>query len=343
MPDDFFNFECFCTFTWKIKNRYKSRLCIYSSSLMGGDIINLRFCERDAKIDTSDAVSFMRSVVTAVIFAPFYLINDVSLKIVFLRKEIISRVLLMSSIISLVFVVESLFVCVLTHSFSLFAGRLPLIVSLLSGVLLLMMHLAVNTFNLMLYEELKYMFPEDVDGASRSAKMMRNDAERNAWDERDAEKGAENSVAANVDKFELQKLTEDIILDAPVIKNNSDNELMKQLEVMSSHGLDDDTSKKVGFQASDIFSGNVVKLAGKKMPEAKYTMAATKYKNSKTGAFSDSELEKLAQEMIACTNPSRYIDERIIQEDGAGVDDVDVGFVDGLDISVIPGSFTMIV
>lgn len=339
---------------------------------MGGDFTRLRFSEKEIKVDTQDAISFMKSVVSLAVFAPFHLINEVSLRIMFLSKPLISKVLFTAILLDAAITVAIGVLRLLSGSFSLLHGELPFIALVLSCFVLVLIYLLFQTVSLTLYDELKHMFPRDVEGASRSAKIMQTVNRENTVAEVDddfTETGDDTVAASSVGC--LHHLDRESIAGSgqPGCAKSGDTQLQEsssmtdldelagQLQALAGKtlGVEQQMQNKDGDfvqaiaigsaqRATEFFSSNVVNSVSLKdyklgMQNKVQDLREHPFKSE---GFTGEDLQHLHSAMDSAAGSMQFINAQFIDEFANEQIDMDMAFIDGLNISVIPDTFTML-
>lgn len=338
----------------------------------------------------SNAVNFMRSIVCLVVFAPFYLINEISLKVVFLKKEVISQILLVSVLVDAATAAGIIIFKLLAGTFSVLYGPLPLIVMAFSIAVLLLLYMLFNTVSFMIFDDLRHMFPAEPagnsqedeeeesfgdgggalppadveDGYTDGPEQFTDDLVQLALDslqEQAPASGQDAGASTDISIKELNKLIDGISMEG--INGleegtngleeaaGQDDDLVSQLAALSAQTMADSTTgvsfdgliskfdsmgggNAAGEAGSSVGMYSCVRSMGAKADVLKSVQRHTE--------FTGRELEDLHSRMDASVDPSKFLDEGFIQNFTSSRISGDIGFLDGLNISVLPADFGML-
>lgn len=120
-----------------------------------------RFVEDDIELSFNSPVRFVQSVACMLLTAPYKLIMTISAKVLYLPKASILKVLLNSIIISGLITVINIAFQLYVGRFSLFHGKLPVIVMVVTTLLLIGCYFVISMVDLNMYTQLADIFPED--------------------------------------------------------------------------------------------------------------------------------------------------------------------------------------
>ncbi len=130
-----------------------------------------KFIEDDFKVDYKSPLSAIQSVVVMLLTAPFKLVMTISSKILYLPKEAIIVTVRNSFIVSFVVTVAVIAGELYMKKFSLFTGKVPVIMLAAVTVFLAFLYVGANAVDLSAYSELKVLLgqmEEEVEPASQS-------------------------------------------------------------------------------------------------------------------------------------------------------------------------------
>lgn len=120
-----------------------------------------RFIEDDFEVDFTTPLNFVKSFVVMSLIAPYKLVTTVSSKIFYLPKRAIERVLLNSTIIGIAITVLNAGLLIYFNRFSLFYGRIPIIVMIVGSVFLLALYVVFKAGNFTAVMQFNELFPEE--------------------------------------------------------------------------------------------------------------------------------------------------------------------------------------
>lgn len=131
-----------------------------------------KFIEDDFKVDYKSPLSAIQSVVVMLLTAPFKLVMTISSKILYLPKEAIIATVRNSFVVSFVVTVAVIAGELYMKKFSLFTGKVPVIMLAAVTVFLAFLYVGANAVDLSAYSELKVLLgqmeEEEVEPASPS-------------------------------------------------------------------------------------------------------------------------------------------------------------------------------
>ena len=301
---------------------------------MGSDTAIMRFSEDDANVEISTFPELLRSALSLVIVAPFRLLHGISVKVIFLPKKILLKILSIATGVSVAF-------CVFDVVYSLFVNYRgtfltdDLLLYIAATVILILLLTAYKNADLMLYEQLDHMFPVARSGDVSSVATASSVPESSSTDGEHVhgveEKAPINramildaETAANVDALVSRGLTP--ITDSPLVNTGQPRS-------------ESDTGSGECVRDASMFSEGVQAYANRHEEWVNKVLADG---NAYCGALSEKEVAAFSERLDACTDPSMFIDEKLIQlfDDLAKKEDLSV--LSELNIGIIPESFSIL-
>lgn len=259
-----------------------------------------KFIEDDFSVDCHTPLKAVQSIVVMLLTAPFKLVMTISSKILYLPKEAIvmsvRNSFLVSAIITVAIVAGELY----TNSFSLFAGKIPVVMLAAVTLFLAFLYIVVNATDFSAYTELNSLLSLQ-EGEQRV--------------EQQAEPQAEPQVGVQAEVQAEQAMDgEDYIVDD------------------LSFGEDDITvplpSQPIpqSAPAPQVFSVNVAENF--------------KFDSIDAGAvLPEEQLQAFVAMLEKSTEPSEFLSEAILQNFNPDEEVADDGNLDYLGLGVIPNNF----
>lgn len=295
----------------------------------------MRFTEKSITLETDNLFHFIRGLVVLILFAPFRLISEISSRIVFLRKETVCKILLISFgfgvVTSIIFLLCSLYRGEPVTQNAIF------VFSCIGDILLFLIYYVYKVYGFVIYDSLDIVFPscndDNVDADSLKDSSDQSNGESESYKESQCPLGS--------DKHEGYKEAHGVSVE-PLHVENTDfdifNENSKDIEEQSI-SADESSDNAVHINPISIDSQEIRDF------QNRFSTLITDLQQNNVVTqqlYSESQIIEMEEQMDACTDPSKYIDENLIAmfADSAAKDDV--SFIDGLDLSVIPNDFTML-
>lgn len=126
-----------------------------------------KFIEDDIELSFNSPVHFVQSVACMLLTAPYKLVMTISAKVLYLPKDAILKVLLHSVFISMLITVINAAFQIYIGRFSMFRGKLPVIVMVVTTALLAGCYFAISVTDLDMYTQLSDIFPREIPPEER--------------------------------------------------------------------------------------------------------------------------------------------------------------------------------
>lgn len=126
-----------------------------------------KFIEDDIGLSFNSPVHFVQSVACMLLTAPYKLVMTISAKVLYLPKDAILKVLLHSVFISMLITVINAAFQIYIGRFSMFRGKLPVIVMVVTTALLAGCYFAISVTDLDMYTQLSDIFPREIPPEER--------------------------------------------------------------------------------------------------------------------------------------------------------------------------------
>lgn len=116
---------------WKVYFGYKNGLLYDYDLCMDGVVLVLRYTEKDYKFEYGSMTEWLQNIFGIVCIAPLRLCNEISTKIIYLKKSIIERILFVAVFIEIFVVIITTIVQRILGNVSLYAGKVPILLQLI--------------------------------------------------------------------------------------------------------------------------------------------------------------------------------------------------------------------
>lgn len=334
---------------------------------MGGDTV-LKFFEYQTPLDLSSPFNFLRTVLINLVFAPFKLIVEIGRKVIFLPRAAIDKLLLTSIGVAIVYSLIASAVMVYSESFSLWYGKFPLIIPLIAIVSLIVLYFVFNSLSFVLYEHLEKMYAAGIlkDSVEEYVEQETYEEGKGAAfvkegvSQKDisAEQGVQPEEPAQ-ERFSEREFAKALQGESPLVKtkehnaesaeaSNGYNDFRDALTALKDSSELDALCNSVNESDFDFFAepnmdvinSEEIRKFQNRLRDGIDTLGDYGERCSK---FSEEELSRLDEKMESVTDPSKFIDESLIeafkQEDFA---EQALHALADLDIDCIPSDFTLL-
>lgn len=308
-------------------------------------------------------MGFLKSIIAMLIFAPFYFLHDISVKIVFLKKEIIVRILQTAAALSFGFTVVLVAVKWYFGVLTILGGTIPIIVPLCSSIILLLSYVVFDSVDLALYSELMHMFP--TNKPAQSSEEATFSSEELAQQTQPAESESESvseSTQSSQPSQPLQPTESTKSADSGRALTELDSDLLSQLDMLvstpeqpaqtgQSISLDKSLESEIFADLQKTLDTDISSLStNTAKQESTFSnvfgeLDSAIFNNivSENKLYSDEELQQIKKNLDESTDPSKYLDEQMLQNFDNSLIDEDLVSIDGLNLSLIPNNFTLMV
>ncbi len=286
---------------------------------MGCDVA-MRFFENKVELKADTVFDFLRTAANLLLFGPFRLVQEISKKIVYLSKNELNRIFFTSVIVALLFTATNSVAQMLTGSFDIFIGKMPIALMLFCSAGLLITYCVTSSKNWTILDSRDAI---DKIIMRQKAKVV----------EKEAEHEVENDEHIVEDSATKELISRDV---APANSVDSSTTLT-DISLDSALSLDDDfLSEEKDFSDLDVMSANLVTEASEWLKENDTFVAnvnseilndvdVKKYQRRLRGGiaeleqignsydkFSDDEVKLLQQKLNAITSTDRYLSKDFI-------------------------------
>lgn len=143
----------------KVKIWDKARLCSYHDLYLGGVVLAMRYTEKEYKFEYGSMTEWLQDILGIICIAPLRLCNEISTKIVYLKKSIIERVLFVAVFIQIIVVMITTIIERAIGTVDLFTGKVPLLLQLIVLVILCAGAFTYKINELAIYSHLNALLP----------------------------------------------------------------------------------------------------------------------------------------------------------------------------------------
>lgn len=119
----------------------------------------MRYTEKKQDLEVATNSGFLRTLFLKVLRSPYTIISEMGMKIPFLEKRILERILVVAILIATAIVAATCFVRFSTGRFSLTAGTMPLIFMLGGLLVLIALYFVLIGFNAKVYDQMSQLTP----------------------------------------------------------------------------------------------------------------------------------------------------------------------------------------
>lgn len=123
----------------------------------------MRYTEKDYNYEYGDMKDWLQNAATLVIVAPLRLVNEISCKVIYLERALISQILNLAVLIHVIFTSLFIGIHVILGTFSLYLGKVPVLLQLMSLAGLLLIDVWYHMYDFIIYKHLSALLPIAMD------------------------------------------------------------------------------------------------------------------------------------------------------------------------------------
>ena len=331
-----------------------------------GSYAIMRFFDETFDLQTDTIPDFIRTGLNLLLLGPFRLIQEISKKVVYLKKKSVEQMLFLSIFIGFGFTIVFSLIKIKTGVFSLWTGTLPLIIMLVGSLLLVVIYLCIASVQ------------DTVDFSVFSTKRAVHTEEKDKVAE-DIQVSASNKVVSDaiIDDDFMDDFPEDQILHDIVIPKNEEIESkVEKIQSIQDSNIRQKTNQhmdeEITSSVTNILSSSVDKnkldetlnairsviyqydnYVPPKNPEILDSTKIRNYQNKlqhdvsslqeyqqQCEIFSQEEVDLLQRKLDATTPPSKYLSREFIENfDLNALSDEELALTTSVDD--IPEDFTL--
>lgn len=308
--------------------------------------MRLRFSETEISLKTDSLLLFVKSFILLLLMSPYLFLNEVSIKIVFLRRDLIKRILQVSVLIGAVTLLLMLLVQLMFAEFQLISGTFPFLFMLLGEILLLLTYVMFSSYNSILYDKLHVAAFMDIPFLHQDGAVSKNPVSEDSKPF-SPQKSKDTTVKESVYE-EVAPIVSPIEvcdpIDPPVVPVNSyspspeflSDSLWDQVneQIPTAEILNEEVSK---YMNPIVYQDDSVIAFQHRYNEKCSKLGDTIIRSSDT--FSTADIATLEQQMNDSLDPSKFIPESLLRLFASSAISADLEFLDELTIGVIPSDF----
>lgn len=318
---------------------------------MGSDFDIMKFAEGDNELKLSSFTDFIISAFSLIVLSPFRLLHEISIKVIFIKRDLVKKVLIVATITSMIFIVFDIFLSLFIQYEGSFLTDDILIYSVGTIILGLMTYLYHST-QIMLYDQLEKMFPNNKPELEKCEQVKQENGET-----------IKNAVASSLSKKDAEKKrASDEVSEPETVTSMNDltpvsqKDLAASLDALYKTAQSETTSMDQTTALNDTAAASSTKDNSTDDKQVEVSEDVLSYinrynvmvdyigENSKMycGALSEDEIEAFSAEMEKCTDPSKFINNELIQMFNENAQKEDLSFLADLDLSIIPDSYSIL-
>ena len=123
----------------------------------------MRYTEKKQDLEIATNSGFLRTLFLKVLRSPYTIVSEMGMKIPFLEKRILERILIVAILIATAIVAVTCLIRIRANSFSLTVGTMPLIFMLGGLLVLIAMYFVLICFNMKIYRQMDKLVPSYAD------------------------------------------------------------------------------------------------------------------------------------------------------------------------------------
>lgn len=308
---------------------------------MGSDFNIMKFSEYGNNLELNSLSGFFKSIISMIILAPYRLIHELSLKVIFVKKDLIEKSFTAATLVGVIFICFDLFSSLfISYQGSFFTD--DLIIYGIGTIILAVVSVLYKNTNFMIYEQLDRMFPSV--GEQRVSWQDRNDSSDSTENSATSPAFSEKSDWKGKSNSELNSLTH--IADSGGSNTDISNALQQYANDSVDYVAESECTDTEEIEGTKVATADILDVA-KSEAILNFT---ERYKNKTEllqtnnraycGVLSETEIEEFSGKMKKSTDPSKYISEELIKMFDETAKNEDLSFLADLDLSIIPESFS---
>lgn len=321
----------------------------------------------------STMTGFLKSSIIKIVFSPFHLLGEISLKLIYLPRALLLKILLFNVLFSLGCTILHFILHFILQTYSLFYGEIPGIILIGSTLLSFLLFAIVQTTPFELYDELENMFPTEESKSAKSASVIYKamnsgpdlqDVILNESSTRVDEDNKQENVnfaesAASESVSEISELTETNTtanVSDPALMNGGERQVssiantatspMDALEQMIQDELLNTTTTEVcdGAKSEQTIhkmeKSNVESSDSFLLSQFRGTLMNLKFTQNQN--YTKEEIADISEKVENSTDPSKYIDEELLNSFSKNKIIEDLDLIKNLNLSLIPQNLTIL-
>lgn len=119
----------------------------------------MRYTEKKHIKFREEGQHIIESTIGVIISAPFTLVKEIGMKIPFLRRKTIERILFFSIVIAVILISLQIAVRLVMHNLDLLVGSIPLVIQLIALILLMVLYVIYEIYDFKVYKSVDALLP----------------------------------------------------------------------------------------------------------------------------------------------------------------------------------------
>ena len=222
----------------------------------------MRYTEKEYDGDARNLKDWIQNSVGLFVVAPLRLINEISSKIVYLKRSLIIKILNLAVIINLVSLVLNGVISTWLGNFNIWLGKVPFVLQIASFIILLTINIWYRCYDFMIYRQLSALLPIVTHNSIREESFTEEKSDGVV----DTENNKSDNIGevSHLDKFNGDKKSDLSDFDASLMQELADLDLSHFDDITASaepnstkSAIPNELSGGTGIiDTSDIFSEN---------------------------------------------------------------------------------------
>ena len=155
--------KCIRCSNWNKRDWYQISIRSNSAYLDYNNGDTMRYTEKKQDLEIATNSGFLRTLFLKVLRSPYTIVSEMGMKIPFLEKRILERILIVAILIATAIVAVTCLIRIRANSFSLTVGTMPLIFMLGGLLVLIAMYFVLICFNMKIYRQMDKLVPSYAD------------------------------------------------------------------------------------------------------------------------------------------------------------------------------------
>lgn len=313
----------------------------------------MRYTERKFDTNFSSPYDFIRMVFVLIFIAPARLCFEISSKVIFLKKQQIMQILNVAFIIMLSIIVCTNFMLFIGGSFSLTTSKFPLVMQLVALVLLTLLNFIFSTIDLVIYKQLDSLLPiitgvelntsvgeDSTKSASSSSESSTVDTvEVNEETIEETPDEIKADILGDLNLSSLDSMQKEAPMKEPV--EEQVKEVNQEVSTASkSKDLDLDSYDLESLLNESIADNDDIKSYQNSNEDIVNELLSAGFSTSSN--LSAEEIKTIENNLDESTNPSKYLDEAILNMFSGKINVDNFGTIETFNNWGIPSNFNML-
>ena len=306
----------------------------------------MRYTEREFDHNFGTPFDFVRMIFVLIFVAPARLCTEISSKVIYLKRQQIQRILDVAFCIMLVMIVcINALTAIRGAGLSLTVGKFPLVMQILSFVFVAMLDVIFRVLDLVIYKQLDNLLP----GVSTT---MSGSAEGNAAENSSMPKEEPDTVSMSKEES-MDDVLHDLDLSSlegmqvtpptpkkEVKEDKPENASSVRAPEKNTISLDDIDSYDFDALLNDSIADNEA-VKDYQQSDEKLVDELLAAGFNQTSNLSDEEIKTIENNLDSSTDPSKYLDESILDMFSGKINVDNFGTIETFSNWGVPSNFSM--